>query len=93
MRNRDQNQYQFTKPPKALLRARLGNIAIVPASMLPLQQGLQELINNLPQGGVFLCHSQANARQREVLDRVGQTFKQQGHPVKAMSVEQISKKP
>ncbi len=93
MNNRDRNQYRLTRPPQALLRAPLDNIAIVPASMLPLQQALQELINNLPQGGVFLCHSQTNARQRKLLERVGETFRRHGHPVKAMSTEQISKKP
>src|SRR5712692_9316287 len=38
---RDREYYQFTKPPKALLKARLDNIAIIPASMLPLTQTLK----------------------------------------------------
>ena len=42
--------YRFTNPPKALLKAKLDNIAIVPASMLPFKKSLQELINALPQG-------------------------------------------
>jgi hypothetical protein len=57
--------------------------------MLPLQQVLQELINNLPQGGVFLCHAEANTRQQKVLERVGETFRQHGHAVKAMSTQQV----
>ena len=91
MRQRYKNYYQFTKPPKALLKARLDNIAIVPASMLPLQKTLQELINTLPQGAVFLCHAEENTRQRKLLERVEETFRQQGHAVRSMSVEQVYK--
>jgi hypothetical protein len=35
-------RYRLTNPPKAILNARLDNIAIVPASMLPLTQTLKE---------------------------------------------------
>jgi hypothetical protein len=47
-------RYRLTNPPKALVKARLDNIAIVPASMLPLTQTLKEKVNTLPQGAVFL---------------------------------------
>ena len=58
-------QYRLTNPPKALLKARLDNIAIVPASMLPLTKTLKEKVNTLPKGGVFLCYAQENNRQRK----------------------------
>jgi hypothetical protein len=70
------------------LKARLDNIAIVPASMLPLTQALKEKVNTLPQGGVVLCYSVENTRQRKILERVGETFRQQGHAVMQLSVEQ-----
>ena len=38
-------RYRLTNPPKALLKARLDNIAIVPASMLPLPHTLKEKVN------------------------------------------------
>jgi len=87
MKKQGLNQYRFTRPPQALLRAKLDNIAIVPASMLPFKKAVQELLSGLPPGGVFLCHSQANARQRKLLERVGETFRQHGHAVKAMSTQ------
>lgn len=83
--------YRFTNPPKALLKARLDNIAIVPASMLPLTQMLKEKLNTLPKGGVFLCYAQENSRQRRILEQVEETFREQGHPVKSMSVGEIYK--
>ena len=91
MRKQYKNYYRFTKPPKALLKARLDNIAIVPASMLPLQKTVQELIHALPQGAVFLCHAEENTRQRKLLERVEETFRQQGHAVMNLSMEEVYK--
>ena len=81
--------YRLTNPPKALLKARHDNIAIVPASMLPFQKTLQELINTLPQGAVFLCHAEENTKQRKLLERVEETFRQQGHAVMNLSMKQV----
>jgi hypothetical protein len=83
-------RYRFTNPPKALLNARMDNIAIVPASMLPLTQTLKEKVNTLPKGGVLLCHTQQNTRQRRLLERIGETFRQHGHAVLNLPVEQVA---
>ena len=79
-------RYRFTNPPKAILKARLDNIAIVPASMLPLPQTLKEKVNTLPKGGVFLCYAQENTRQRQILERVEETFRERGHTVMHLSM-------
>jgi hypothetical protein len=84
-------RYRLTNPPKALLNARLNNIAIVPASMLPLPHTLKEQVNTLPKGGVFLCYAKENSRQRKILERVGETFREQGHAVTSMSVGEVYK--
>jgi len=81
-------RYMMTNPPKALLNARLDNIAIVPASMLPLTETLKEKVNTLPKGGVFLCYAKENSRQRKLLERVEETFRQHGHAVMSLPVEQ-----
>ena len=88
MRDRDNRGYRYrlTNPPKALRKARLDNIAIVPASMLPLTQTLKEKVNTLPKGGVFLCYAQENTRQRKILERVGEAFREQGHTVMNLSM-------
>jgi hypothetical protein len=82
--------YRLTHPPKALLKARLDNIAIVPASMLGLKALWQTAANTLPQGGVLLCHSRQNTRQRKLLERVGETFRQHGHVVRSLSLREVS---
>jgi hypothetical protein len=91
MRNRYSRgmRYVLTNPPKAILNARLDNIAIVPASMLGLKALWQTAANTLPQGGVLLCHSQHNTRQRKLLERVGDTFREQGHAVMNLPIEQV----
>jgi len=68
----------------------MDNIAIVPASMLGLRALWQTTANTLPQGGVLLCHSQQNTRQRKLLERIGETFRQQGHTVMNLPVEQVA---
>jgi len=84
-------QYRFTHPPKELLKAKLDNIAIVPASMLPFTKTIQQVLDNLPPGAAFLCHAEENTRQRKLLERVEKTFRQQGHIVRSLSVEQVYK--
>lgn len=84
-------RYRFTSPPKALFKARMDNIAIVPASMLPLTETLKKKVNTLPKGGVFLCYAKANSRQRKILEQVEVTFREQGHAVKSMSVGEVYK--
>jgi hypothetical protein len=92
MRDRFNRGYRcrFTNPPKAILKARLDNIAIIPASMLPLTQTLKEKVNTLPQGGVFLCYAKENSRQRQILERVEETFREQGHAVRILSMREVS---
>jgi hypothetical protein len=93
MRNRDKKPYRytFTNPPKALLKARMDNIAIIPASMLPLTKIVREKVNTLPKGGVFLCYAQENTRQRKILERVEETFREHGHTVRSISMGEVYK--
>ena len=83
----------MTNPPKALLKARMDNIAIVPASMLPLTKKVKDKVNTLPQGAVFLCYAEENTRQRKILERVEETFREQGHAVMNLSMREVYKNP
>jgi hypothetical protein len=84
-------RYRLIHPPKALLKARLDNIAIVPASMLPLTKTFKDKVNTLPQGAVFLCYAEENTRQRKILERVEKTFREQGHVVRSLSMGEVYK--
>jgi hypothetical protein len=86
------NRYRITNPPKALRNARLDNIAIVPASLLPLKALWQAQANTLPERGVLLYHSQKNLRQRKILASVAEVFKEHGHPVMNLPLEQMRRR-
>jgi hypothetical protein len=57
--------------------------------MLPLTHTLTEKVNRLPKGGVFLCYAEENTRQRKLLERVGEAFRQHGHAVRSMSMGEV----
>jgi hypothetical protein len=82
-------RYRLTTPPKALLKARMDHIAIVPASMLPLTETLKERINTLPSGAVLLCYAEENTRQRKILARVEETLREHGHTVMHLSMGEV----
>jgi tRNA G37 N-methylase Trm5 len=74
------------------MRAKLDNIAIVPASMLESKESLKEQVNKLPRGEVLLCHTQENTKQRQVLERVQEVFRQLGYAVTLLPMEQVREK-
>ena len=77
------------EPPRALQKARLDNIALVPASLLPLKGTYQPLANRLPKGSV-LCVP-ATHKQRTIVARVTQYFRDHGHTVITMPLERITR--
>jgi hypothetical protein len=89
MKQQYKHYYRCTKLSKVLLKARRDNIAIVPASMLPLTQAIQEVLDHLPKGAVFLCHAEKNTRQRTLLERVEEAFREQGYTVRSMSMREV----
>jgi hypothetical protein len=89
MSYRHNKGYRLTNPPKAILDARLDNIAIVPASMLPLTETLKEKVNALHKGGVLLCYEKKNMRQKKILERGEEIFKRLGYAVMNLPIEQV----
>jgi len=57
--------YQFSEPPGRLKKARLDNITLVPASLLPLKGTYQPLANRLPKGSI-LCVPGSQCQQKIV---------------------------
>ena len=71
------------------MQAKLDTIAIVPASMLESKESLKKQVNKLPHGEVFLCHTKENTKQRKVLERVQEVFRQLGYTVTLLPMEQV----
>jgi len=81
--------YQIIRPPKAVRRARLDNIALVPASLLPKKGKYQTIANNLPGQGVLLCQIDNTERIIHILERVAAFFRHKGHVVKTLPYSQF----
>jgi hypothetical protein len=76
--------YQFVRPPKAVRKARLENVALVPASLLPRKGKYQKIANNLPQGGVLICQTDKKQRIAYILAHVAQWLSKNGHFVRIL---------
>jgi hypothetical protein len=76
--------YRIVRPPKALRKARLDNIALVPASLLPRKGTYQTIANNLPKGGVLICHADKKQRLSTILERVASYLAENGHIVRTL---------
>jgi hypothetical protein len=82
-------RYRLTRPPRAIRRAKLDNIAIVPASMLTGKENLKEKVKTLPRRQIFLCHTKENRKQQRILERVKEIFQRLGYGVTLLPVERV----
>jgi hypothetical protein len=76
--------YHFSRPPKALRKAKLDNIALVPASLLKHKGKYQTIANNLPGEGVLICETDKKERISHILESVAAFFRQNGHFVRTL---------
>jgi hypothetical protein len=76
--------YHIGRPPRAIRKARLDNIALVPASLLFHKGKYQTIANNLPGRGVLICETNNKERISHILERVAAFFRQNGHFVKTL---------
>jgi hypothetical protein len=77
------------EPPHALQHARLDNIALVPASLLPLKGTYTEIANRFPTGSV-LCVP-GTQKQRTIMATITKFFKDHGYTVITMPLENITR--
>jgi hypothetical protein len=82
-------RYKLTRPPRALQRARLDNIAIVPASMLAEKESLKEQVKRLPRRQVVLYHTKENTKQKRILEHVKEIFQRLGYAVTLLPVDRV----
>jgi hypothetical protein len=73
------------RPPRALRKAKLDNVALVPASLLPYKQQYQEIANGLPAGNILIVIPENSRPSSSVLERVASSLKNRGHPVTTLS--------
>ena len=77
--------YHIGRPPRAIRKAKLDNIALVPASLLlHKQEKYQTIANNLPKGGVLICQTKEKQRIRVILEKVAAFLHENGHFVRTL---------
>jgi hypothetical protein len=76
--------YQIARAPRAVRRARLDNIALVPASLLPKKGKYQTIANNLPKVSVLICQTDKTQKISHILERVANLLRENGHVVKTL---------
>jgi hypothetical protein len=76
--------YRIDNPPKALRKAKLDNIALVPASLLFQKGKYQTIANNLPGRGVLICEADKKERIGHILEQVAAFFRHNGYFVRTL---------
>ena len=79
--------YHISEPPARVKKARLDNIALVPASLLPLKGTYQNVANSYPIGSV-LCIS-GTAKQQKIISTITQFFRDHGRSVITIPIGKI----
>jgi hypothetical protein len=84
--------YTLGDPPARLRKARLDNIALVPASLLSSKDHTYEpLANRLPKGSI-LCVETQSSKQKKILASVVSFLRNHGHIVFTLPIERLTKR-
>ena len=81
--------YRVTRPPRRLRKARLDNLALMPASLLPFKEQWQEVANTKPGEHVVIVLPTVEKRPRSVLERVAAHQREKGHEVTVLSAAEF----
>jgi hypothetical protein len=81
--------FRFSRPPKELRKARLDNLVLVPASLLPFKEHYQQLANEQPQGTTLVVLPEETNPQRLALETVVTTLQAKGQRVATLAATQI----
>ena len=81
--------YRVTRPPRRIRKAKLDNLALVPASLLPFKEQWQEVANSKAGEHVLIVLPKVEKRPRRVLERVAAQLREKGHQVTTISAEEF----
>ena len=82
--------YHISEPPARLKKAKLDNIALVPASLLHLKGTYQNVANSYPTGSV-LCVP-GTIKQKKIVATITQFFRDHGRQVITLPIERLTKR-
>ena len=80
----------FTPPPRALRGAKLDNVALVPASLLPYKAEYQAIANQQPPGSTLIVLPASETRQRQTLEQVASGLRAKGRHVATVQARRFT---
>ena len=80
----------WSAAPRALRKAKLDNLALVPGSLLPFKKEWQELARQLPEGTTLIVLPSSKGSVRTTLEKVSNSMKAKGRRVTILSQDQLS---
>jgi hypothetical protein len=86
------SSYRFRRPPAALRKAQLDNIALVPANLLPFKKQWQRIANRLPEGSTLIILPASTSPQRKTFETVAKNLRQNGKRVITLHAEQFNER-
>jgi hypothetical protein len=75
----------FTPPPQALRKAKLDNLVLVPASLLPQKGKFQAIANDEPLGTTFIILPPIGSRLRSTVELLVDRLHAKGKLIKVMA--------
>ena len=82
--------YRVTRPPRRIRKAKLDNLALVPASLLPFKEQWQEVANSKAGEHVLIVLPRLEKRSRRVVEQVATQLREKGHTVTMLPAEQFT---
>jgi hypothetical protein len=80
---------QLGSPPPALRKARLDNLALLPASLLPFKAKYQAIANQQPEGTTLVVLPAGDSLPRRTLEQVAARLRAKGQPVRILMKSQL----
>ena len=75
---------RFTPPPRALRKAKLDNLVLVPASLLSYKAEYQAIANQQPPGTTLVVLPTGDSLSRRTLERVATRMRAKGQAVQTV---------
>jgi hypothetical protein len=80
----------FTPPPRALRKAKLDNLALLPASLLPFKAEYQAIANQQAPGTTLIILPSSGGRQRATLENVVARLRAKGQTVATVPAHRLN---
>jgi len=80
---------RFTRPPRAIRKARLDNLALVPANLLPYKGQWQQVANDLPDGDILIVLPTSSGRLSQTMETMAIFLESEGRRVTTLPAAQF----